>query len=125
MSDLRLELVIVPVTDVDRAKAFYVDKAGFAADHDQRVDENLRFVQLTPPGSACSIAIGEGITSAEPGSVKGLQLVTADIEAERAGFLERGLDPGEVQDLPWGRFVYFTDPDGNAWSVQGIVRPAG
>ena len=123
MSDLRLELVIVPVTDVDRAKAFYVDKAGFVADHDQRVDENLRFVQLTPPGSACSIAIGEGITSAEPGSVKGLQLVTADIEAERAGFLERGLDPGEVQDLPWGRFVYFTDPDGNAWSVQGIVRP--
>jgi catechol 2,3-dioxygenase-like lactoylglutathione lyase family enzyme len=123
MSDLRLELVIIPVTDVDRAKAFYVDQAGFHADHDQRVDEHLRFVQLTPPGSACSIALGEGLTNAEPGSVKGLQLVTADIEAERAGFLERGLDPGEVQDLPWGRFVYFADPDGNAWSVQQIVRP--
>jgi len=124
MSDLRLELVIIPVTDVDRAKAFYVDKAGFHADHDQRVNEQLRFVQLTPPGSACSIALGEGITDAEPGSVKGLQLVTADVEAERAGFLERGLDPGEVQDLPWGRFVYFTDPDGNAWSVQQIVIPS-
>jgi catechol 2,3-dioxygenase-like lactoylglutathione lyase family enzyme len=120
MSDLRLELIIVPVSDVDRAKAFYVDKAGFHADHDQRVSDELRFVQLTPPGSACSIAIGEGITDAEPGSVKGLQLVTADVEAERAGFLERGLDPGEVQELAWGRFVYFTDPDGNAWSVQGI-----
>jgi catechol 2,3-dioxygenase-like lactoylglutathione lyase family enzyme len=124
MSDLRLELVIVPVSDVDRAKAFYVDQAGFHADHDQRVNEQLRFVQLTPPGSACSIAIGEGITDAEPGSVKGLQLVTGDIEAERAGFLARGLDPGEVQDLPWGRFLYFTDPDGNAWSVQQIVRPS-
>jgi catechol 2,3-dioxygenase-like lactoylglutathione lyase family enzyme len=123
MSDLRLELVIIPVTDVDRAKAFYVDQAGFHADHDQRVDEHLRFVQLTPPGSSCSIALGEGLTNAEPGSVKGLQLVTSDIEAERAGFLERGLDPGEVQDLPWGRFVYFADPDGNAWSVQQIVRP--
>jgi catechol 2,3-dioxygenase-like lactoylglutathione lyase family enzyme len=120
MSDLRLELIIVPVSDVDRAKAFYVDKAGFHADHDQRVSDELRFVQLTPPGSACSIAIGEGITDAEPGSVKGLQLVTADVEAERAGFLERGLDPGEVQELAWGKFVYFTDPDGNAWSVQGI-----
>jgi predicted enzyme related to lactoylglutathione lyase len=123
MSDLRLELVIVPVSDVDRAKAFYVDKAGFNADHDQRVNDQLRFVQLTPPGSACSIAIGEGITDSEPGSVKGLQLVTADVEAERAGFVERGLDVGEVQDLPWGRFVYFSDPDGNAWSVQQIVRP--
>jgi catechol 2,3-dioxygenase-like lactoylglutathione lyase family enzyme len=123
MSDLRLELVVVPVSDVDKAKAFYVDKAGFNADHDQRVNDQLRFVQLTPPGSACSIAFGEGITDSEPGSVKGLQLVTADVEAERAGFLERGLDVGEVQDLPWGRFVYFTDPDGNAWSVQQIVRP--
>ena len=123
MSDLRLELVIVPVSDVDRAKAFYVDKAGFNADHDQRVNDQLRFVQLTPPGSACSIALGEGITDSEPGSVKGLQLVTADVDAERAAFLERGLDVGEVQDLPWGRFVYFTDPDGNAWSVQQVVRP--
>ncbi len=123
MSDLRLELVIVPVKDVDRAKAFYVEKAGFNADHDQRVNDQLRFVQLTPPGSACSIAIGEGITDAEPGSVKGLQLVTADVEAERAGFLDRGLEVGDVEDLPWGRFVYFTDPDGNAWSVQQSVRP--
>ena len=125
MSDLRLELVILPVSDVDRAKAFYVDQAGFVADHDHRVDENVRFVQLTPPGSACSIAIGDGITAAEPGSVKGMQLVTADIEAERKGFLDRGLDVGEVQELPWGRFVYFADPDGNSWSVQGIVPPAG
>jgi catechol 2,3-dioxygenase-like lactoylglutathione lyase family enzyme len=124
MNDLRLELVILPVSDVDRAKAFYVDQAGFHPDHDQRVSDELRFVQLTPPGSSCSIAIGEGITDAEPGSVKGLQLVTDDVERERAGFLERGLDPGEVQDLPWGRFVYFTDPDGNAWSVQQIVRPS-
>ena len=124
MNDLRLELVILPVSDVDRAKAFYVDQAGFHADHDQRVSDELRFVQLTPPGSSCSIAIGEGITDAEPGSVKGLQLVTDDVERERAGFLERGLDPGEVHDLPWGRFVYFTDPDGNAWSVQQIVRPS-
>lgn len=124
MNNLRLELVILPVSDVDRAKAFYVDQAGFHPDHDQRVSDELRFVQLTPPGSSCSIAIGEGITDAEPGSVKGLQLVTDDVERERAGFLERGLDPGEVQDLPWGRFVYFTDPDGNAWSVQQIVRPS-
>lgn len=123
MSDLRLELVIVPVSDVDRAKAFYVDKVGFNADHDQRVNEQLRFVQLTPPNSACSIAVGEGITDSEPGTVKGLQLVTADIEAERENFLSRGLDVGEVEDLPWGRFLYFTDPDGNAWSVQQIVRP--
>jgi catechol 2,3-dioxygenase-like lactoylglutathione lyase family enzyme len=124
MSDLRLELVILPVSDVDRAKAFYVDQAGFHPDHDQRVNDELRFVQLTPPGSACSIAIGEGITDAEPGTVKGLQLVTDDVERERAGFLGRGLDPGAVQDLPWGRFLYFTDPDGNAWSVQQIVRPS-
>ena len=124
MNDLRLELVILPVSDVDRAKAFYVDQAGFHPDHDQRVSDELRFVQLTPPGSSCSIAIGEGITDAEPGSVKGLQLVTDDVERERAGFLERGLDPGGVHDLPWGRFVYFTDPDGNAWSVQQIVRPS-
>lgn len=124
MNDLRLELVILPVTDVDRAKAFYVDKAGFKADHDRRVNDQLRFVQLTPPGSSCSIAIGQGITDADPGSVKGLQLVTADIDAERAGFLQRGLEVGEVDDLPWGRFVYFRDPDGNSWSVQQIVRPA-
>ena len=121
-TDLRLELVIIPVSDVDRAKAFYVDRAGFVADHDHRVNDKLRFVQLTPPGSSCSIAFGEGITDAEPGSVRGLQLVTDDVDAVRAGFLERGLEVGEVQDLDWGRFVFFTDPDGNAWSVQQIVR---
>jgi catechol 2,3-dioxygenase-like lactoylglutathione lyase family enzyme len=121
-TELRLELVIIPVSDVDRAKAFYVDKVGFVADHDHRVSDQLRFVQLTPPGSACSIAFGEGITDAEPGSVKGLQLVTDDADATRAEFLDRGLDAGEVQDLDWGRFLFFTDPDGNRWSVQQLVR---
>ncbi|UQX87975.1 glyoxalase superfamily protein [Jatrophihabitans telluris] len=119
--DLRLELVIIPVTDIDRAKAFYVDKAGFVADHDHRVDENLRFVQMTPVGSGCSIAFGQGLTDAEPGSVKGLQLVTDDIEATKKEFESRGLDAGEIQDLPWGRFLFFTDPDGNAWAVQAML----
>jgi catechol 2,3-dioxygenase-like lactoylglutathione lyase family enzyme len=122
-TDLRLELVVLPVTDVDRAKQFYVDTCGFNADHDHRVNDQLRFVQLTPPGSACSIAIGEGITDAPPGSVKGLQVVVDDADATRATLLERGLDVGEVQDLPWGRFIYFSDPDGNAWSVQQLVAP--
>lgn len=121
--DYKLELVCVPVSDVDRAKEFYVDKVGFHADHDQRVDENLRFVQLTPPGSGCSICIGEGLTSMAPGSVEGLQLVVADAAAARAEFVGRGLEVGEVQELPWGRFVYFSDPDGNKWNVQEIVRP--
>ena len=116
---MKLELVMVPVTDVDRAKEFY-ERVGFVVDHDQTVSDEVRFVQLTPPGSACSIAFGEGITDAEPGAVKGLQLVTADVDAERTGFLARGLDPGEVQDLPWGRFVFFTDPDGNGWALQQL-----
>jgi catechol 2,3-dioxygenase-like lactoylglutathione lyase family enzyme len=116
--DYKLELMCVPVSDVDRAKKFYVEKAGFHADHDHRVNESLRFVQLTPPGSACSISIGEGLTTMTPGSLEGLQLVVDDADKARADFLGRGLDVGEVQDLPWGRFVYFKDPDGNAWAVQ-------
>jgi len=118
--DFRLELVAVPVTDVDRAKAFYVERAGFNADHDHRVSDDMRFVQLTPPGSACSIALGQGITDAPPGSVKGLQLVVDDIEAARDELAGRGVDVSGVQDFPWGRFVFFSDPDGNAWAVQEI-----
>jgi predicted enzyme related to lactoylglutathione lyase len=118
--DWKLELVSVPVSDVDLAKAFYTEKAGFNADHDQRVSDELRFVQLTPPGSACSIAIGTGISDAPPGSVKGLQLVVSDIEAARRELIQRGVDVGDVQDFPWGRFVFFSDPDGNGWAVQQI-----
>ena len=123
--DYKLELVAVPVSDVDRAKAFYTEQAGFNADHDHTVNENLRFVQLTPPGSACSIAIGQGVIDAEPGSVKGLQLVVESADAARAELAGRGADVSEVQDFPWGRFVFFSDPDGNAWSVQEIQRPGG
>lgn len=118
--DWRLELVILPVSDVDRAKAFYVDKIGFHADHDQRVSDRLRFVQLTPPGSACSIAFGEGLTTAAPGSVKGLQMVVDDIQAARQELLDRGFDPGEVDVQAWGHFLYFSDPDGNSWALQYI-----
>jgi predicted enzyme related to lactoylglutathione lyase len=118
--DWKLELVAIPVSDVDRAKAFYVEQVGFNADHDHRVSDELRFVQLTPPGSACSITIGEGITDAAPGSVKGMQMVVADIEAAHAELTERGVDAGEIQDLPWGSFVFFSDPDGNSWAVQQI-----
>ena len=116
--DFKLELVAVPVTDVDRAKAFYTEKAGFNADHDHTVSDDLRFVQLTPPGSACSIAIGTGITTMEPGSIEGLQVVVEDAEAAREQLTGRGVDVGEVQDFPWGRFVFFSDPDGNGWAVQ-------
>ncbi len=116
--DWKLELVAVPVSDVDRAKAFYVEQVGFNADHDHHVSETLRFVQLTPPGSACSIALGIGITDATPGSVVGLQLVVADVGAARAQLVERGVDASEVQDFPWGSFTFFSDPDGNRWSVQ-------
>jgi predicted enzyme related to lactoylglutathione lyase len=119
--DWKLELVAVPVSDVDRAKAFYVEQAGFNADHDHTVGEEIRFVQLTPPGSACSIAIGRGVTDAEPGSVRGLQLVVEDADAARAELAGRGVDVGEVQEFPWGRFVFFADPDGNRWSVQELV----
>jgi catechol 2,3-dioxygenase-like lactoylglutathione lyase family enzyme len=120
--DFKLELVAVPVSDVDRAKAFYTDKAGFVADHDHRVSDEVRFVQLTPPGSACSIAIGEGITSMTPGSLEGLQVVVDDIEAARAELAGRGVDVSEVETYPWGAFVHFQDPDGNGWAVQAIPR---
>ena len=120
--DWKLELVAVPVSDVDRAKAFYTEQVGFAADHDHRVSDSVRFVQLTPPGSACSIAIGQGLVDSPPGSAKGLQLVVEDVETARAQLLERGVEVGEVQDFPWGSFVFFTDPDGNGWAVQQI-RP--
>jgi len=122
--DYRLELVAVPVSDVDRAKAFYVEQAGFNADHDHRVSDELRFVQLTPPGSACSIAIGTGVTDAEPGSVKGLQLVVDDADAAHADLAGRGVEVSDVQDFAWGRFVFFADPDGNNWAVQQIVGRA-
>jgi len=118
--DWKLELVAVPVSDVDRAKAFYTDKAGFNADYDHTVSEEIRFVQLTPPGSACSIAIGKGITDAVPGSVVGLQMVVADIEAARAELLARDAEVSEIQDMAWGRFVFFADPDGNKWAVQQV-----
>jgi catechol 2,3-dioxygenase-like lactoylglutathione lyase family enzyme len=123
MMDLRLELVIIPVSDVDRSKAFYVDQFGFNADFDQVVTPELRFVQLTPPGSACSIAIGTGLTDAGPGSVKGLQMVTGDIEETQRALRDRSLDPGEIDDQPWGRFLHVQDPDGNVWAIQQIVRP--
>jgi len=118
--DWRLELVQVPVSDVDRAKEFYTDKVGFHADHDHQVTDDLRFVQLTPPGSACSITIGTGLSTMAPGSVQGLQLVVPDVEAARAELVERGVEVGDVQEFPWGRFVFFSDPDGNGWAVQQI-----
>ena len=118
--DWKLELVMVPVSDVDRAKAFYTEKIGFNADHDHRVSDEIRFVQLTPPGSACSIAIGTGLTEAEPGSTKGLQLVVSDIHAARAHLAERGVEVSDVQKFDWGSFVFFNDPDGNSWSVQQL-----
>ena len=119
----KLELVTVPVSDVDRAKAFYVERAGFVVDHDHLVQEGLRFVQLTPPGSSCSIAIGEGLTELPPGSAQA-QLVVADIETAREQLRSRGLDVGDVQTFPWGSFVFFADPDGNRWAVQELpTRP--
>jgi predicted enzyme related to lactoylglutathione lyase len=121
--DWKLELVAVPVSDVDRAKRFYTEQVGFNADHDHTVSDELRFVQLTPPGSACSIVLGTGITEARPGSATGLQLVVPDIEAAHAQLVDGGVEVSDVQDLPWGRFVFFSDPDGNGWSVQQIVRP--
>jgi predicted enzyme related to lactoylglutathione lyase len=118
--DFKLELIGVPVSDVDRAKAFYVDQAGFVADQDQTVGDDIRFVQLTPPGSACSIAIGKGLTAMKPGSLDALQIVVADIHEARAELAERGVDVSEVEVMPWGSFVYFSDPDGNRWSVQQL-----
>jgi len=118
--DFKLELVGVPATDIDRAKAFYVDQVGFTLDHDHTVGEDIRFVQLTPPGSACSIAIGKGLTQLTPGALDGLQVVVSDIYAARAELAERGVDVSDVDVLPWGSFVYFSDPDGNRWAVQQV-----
>ncbi|HEY3867765.1 MAG TPA: glyoxalase superfamily protein [Actinocrinis sp.] len=125
MVDMKLELVAVPVSDVDRAKAFYTDKLGFNADHDHTVSDEIRFVQLTPPGSACSIAIGRGIVEGEPGSVRGLNMVVADVEAARAELVERGAEVSDIQDFDWGRFVYVADPDGNKWALQQLPQRRG
>jgi catechol 2,3-dioxygenase-like lactoylglutathione lyase family enzyme len=122
--DWKLELVAVPVSDVDRAKDFYTQKVGFNLDHDHTVSDEIRFVQLTPPGSACSIAFGKGISEVVPGSAQGLQMVVDDVEAARAALLERGIETGEIQDFPWGRFVFFSDPDGNGWAVQQLPARA-
>jgi len=118
--DMKLELVAVPVTDVDRAKAFYVDQVGFHTDHDHQVHEQLRFVQLTPPGSACSVVLGVGVTDMAPGSQRGLQCVVADARAIRAELVGRGVECSEVDEQPWGIFVHFADPDGNTWSLQQL-----
>ena len=118
--DYKLELVAVPVSDPDRAKAFYTEQLGFNADHDHRVSDELRFIQLTPPGSACSIAIGTGLMETAPGSVQGLQLVVDDIEAAHAELSGRSVEVSPVQDFPWGRFVFLKDPDGNGWAVQQL-----
>jgi catechol 2,3-dioxygenase-like lactoylglutathione lyase family enzyme len=118
--DWKLELVAIPVSDVDHAKAFYTERAGFHADHDYTVSEEIRFVQLTPPGSACSIAVGRGLVDTPPGSAAGLQLVVPDIGTARAELAGRGVKVSDVQDFPWGSFVFFADPDGNRWSVQQV-----
>ena len=120
--DMTLELVVVPVSDVDRSKAFYSEVCGFNVDVDQSFGDAFRVVQLTPPGSACSIAMGTGIMDTAPGSVQGLQLVVSDVDAARAQLVERGVEVGEVQEFPWGRFVFFNDPDGNGWAVQQIQQ---
>ena len=122
--DMKLELVAVPVTDVDRAKAFYVDQVGFNADHDFQVTDDLRFVQLTPPGSACSIVIGTGITTMAPGSQTGLQVVVEDADAVRAELVSHGVEATEIDKQPWGWFTFFSDPDGNRWACQQMVPQA-
>jgi catechol 2,3-dioxygenase-like lactoylglutathione lyase family enzyme len=116
--DWKLELVAIPVSDVDRAKTFYAEKVGFHADHDHTLSDELRFVQLTPPGSACSIALGTGLVDTPPGSAQGLQLVVSDVERAHAELVERGVEVSDIEDLAWGSFVYFADPDGNRWAVQ-------
>lgn len=121
---MKLELVMVPVSDVDRAKAFYTDMVGFHADHDQQPSDGLRFVQLTPPGSACSIAIGTGITDMQPGSLRGLLMVVQDVRAVREELAKRGVDISEIDVQPWGHFAYFSDPDGNSWLLQQLPKRA-
>jgi len=118
--DWKLELVAIPVADVDRAKSFYTEKIGFVADHDHRVSDEIRFVQLTPPGSACSIALGKGVTDAPPGSVQGMQMVVSDVHAAHDELAGRGVEVSDVQEFPWGSFVFFSDPDGNRWAVQQL-----
>jgi catechol 2,3-dioxygenase-like lactoylglutathione lyase family enzyme len=118
--DWKLELVAIPVSDVDRAKAFYTERVGFVEDHDHTVSDEIRFVQLTPRASACSIAFGKGIVETPPGSVQGLQLVVSDVRAARAELVERGVEVSEVETFPWGSFVFFSDPDGNGWAVQQL-----
>ena len=120
-SDMRLELIQVPVSDIDRAKAFY-EKVGFNADHDHQVTDELRFVQLTPPGSACSIALTSGAHQMNPGSIVGLQMVVDDAEASRKELVERGVEVSDVQVFPWGSFVFFKDPDGNGWALQAMTH---
>jgi catechol 2,3-dioxygenase-like lactoylglutathione lyase family enzyme len=117
---MKLEVVPLPVTDVDRAKGFYVDQVGFVADHDHRVSDEIRFVQLTPPGSACSVVLGEGIVEMEPGTQRGLMMVIDDADAARAELAGRGVPVSDVDEQPWGRFVYFSDPDGNSWALQQL-----
>jgi predicted enzyme related to lactoylglutathione lyase len=123
--DWKLELIQIPVEDIDRAKDFYLDKVGFHADVDQQVSDDLRFVQLTPPGSACSIALTSGVHDMRPGAITGLQLVVPDADAAREELLERGVEVGEVQEFPWGRFIFFADPDGNSWAVQQLPSRLG
>ncbi len=118
--DWKLELVAVPVTDVDRAKAFYAEQVGFNADQDHTVSDEVRFVQLTPPGSGCSIALGKGIVDSEPGSLGGMQLVVADIQSAHDELAGRGVDVSDIEVFPWGSFVFFSDPDGNRWAVQQL-----
>ena len=120
--DMRIELIQVPVSDIDRAKAFYVEKVGFNADHDHQVTDELRFVQLTPPGSACSIALTSGAHQMLPGSVDGLQMVVDDAHASRTELAERGVEVSTVQVFPWGSFVFFKDPDGNGWALQALTH---
>lgn len=118
--DWKLEVVFIPVTNVDRAKAFYVDQVGFHADHDQQVNDALRFVQLTPPGSACSVAMGTGITDMEPGSQRGVMIVVDDVESARQQLIDRGVQASAIDVQPWGSFVTFSDLDGNSWSLQQL-----
>lgn len=125
MVDYRIELVFVPVSDLDRSREFYGTTLGWPIDHDQEVSDELHFVQVTPPGSACSIAFGRGIAEMEPGTLKALQVVVSDITEAHADLVARGVDVGDIDDQPWGRFVHFADPDGNTWAVQEIVIPDG
>lgn len=121
--DWKLELIAIPVTDVDRAKAFYTEQVGFHEDHDHHVSDALRFVQITPPRSACSIAFGTGVTTQAPGSAQGLQIVVSDVATARAELASRGVEVSDVQDYPWGKFVFFSDPDGNGWALQEMQKP--